>query len=340
MTRRRTTARDHSWETATNRLRIDLAGRDLRRIVWPAQQIRPEGHALEVLWGPFFFVVTLVIPLIVAPLVVRDLGGIYARVGARTLAAVLVCGFLWGLGSMTLGKSFAFIGLSLAYALNYGAQIIFGSMLPLLLLSPHEILTQHGCVILAGVAVCVAGVVVCGRAGILKDRQSQPATGQPSASGQPRMLAGLALGVVSGVLCACYALASAYADPVGKEAAQNNPDWAAAWAVTALILWGGAVSSCTYCVIQLTKNRTWAHLARPGIGLTLLLATVMAVLHDAAIFFFGLGWINVGNLGVPVGYPVFMSFAIIVGNIHGFRTGEWKQASPPASAGSPPASCC
>jgi L-rhamnose-H+ transport protein len=53
----------------------------------------------------------------------------------------------------------------------------------------------------------------------------------------------------------------------------------------------------------------------------------MAVLHDAAIFFFGLGWINLGDLGISVGYPVFMSFAIIVGNIHGFRTGEWKGAS-------------
>ncbi|HYW79984.1 MAG TPA: hypothetical protein VE890_10435, partial [Thermoguttaceae bacterium] len=59
----------------------------------------------------------------------------------------------------------------------------------------------------------------------------------------------------------------------------------------------------------------------------LLLAAAMAVLHDAAIFFFGLGWINLGNLGVPIGYPVFMSFAIIVGNVHGFRTGEWKGAS-------------
>ena len=34
-----------------------------------------------------------------------------------------------------------------------------------------------------------------------------------------------------------------------------------------------------------------------------------------------------GDLGVPIGYPIFMSFAIIVGNVHGFRTGEWKGAS-------------
>ena len=51
--------------------------------------------------------------------------------------------------------------------------------------------------------------------------------------------------------------------------------------------------------------------------------------HDAAIFLFGMGYghLDKHGLGMPVGYPAFMSFAIIVGNIHGFRTGEWKGAS-------------
>ncbi len=53
----------------------------------------------------------------------------------------------------------------------------------------------------------------------------------------------------------------------------------------------------------------------------------MACLHDGAIVFWGLGATNLGDLGVSVGYAVFMSFAIIVGNINGFLTGEWKGAS-------------
>jgi L-rhamnose-H+ transport protein len=290
------------------------------------------GTPWEVLWGPFFFFVAVLIPALVAPLVVQDLGGIYGRVGMGTTVAVLVYGFLWGLGSMTLGMSFAFIGLSLAYALNYGVQIVFGSMMPMVLFSAEEILTPHGYVILSGVAVCLAGVVMCGRAGMLKERSLAKEPAEPSdqaADGkQPKMLTGLIIGVVSGILCACYAVASACAAPVGQAAAEaGNAPWAAAWAVTALILWGGAVSSCLYCAIQLTRNKTWGHLSQPGAGRVYLLAAIMAVLHDAAIFFFGVGWINLGDLGVSVGYPVFMSFAIIVGNVHGFRTGEWKAAS-------------
>lgn len=285
----------------------------------------------EVLWGPFFLIATVLIPLVLAPAVVDDLGGVYAGVGRGTILVTLVFGLLWGLGSMTLGMSFAFIGLSLAYALNYGAQIVFGSMMPMLLFERQEILTRHGYVIMAGVAVCLIGVVVSGRAGILKDlstKQDAPGTASdgPPAK-RPAILIGLAIGVVSGILCACYPVAAGYADPIKKEALEGSPEWAAVWAPTAMILFGGAVSACLYCAVQLTRNRTWGHFTRPGAGLVLTLAAAMAVLHDGALFFLFMGLTSLGELGIPVGYPIFMSFAIIVGNVHGFRTGEWKGAS-------------
>jgi L-rhamnose-H+ transport protein len=254
----------------------------------------------------------------------------------KVIVPVLIFGFLWGLGSMTLGMSFAFIGLSLAYALNYGAQIMTGSLLPMAIFNPDHFLMSHGHVILAGVGVCLVGVVVSGVAGVLKDRSlakdtvpNESAETEPAIK-KPKMLIGLIIAVISGVLCACYAVASAYAGDIGARAGAGglNAPWRAAWAVTAMILWGGAISACGYCVIQLTRNKTWGHFTKPGIGFVLLLAAAMAVLHDAAIFLFGLGWISLGtDLAVAVGYPAFMSFAIIVGNVHGFRTGEWKGAS-------------
>ena len=286
----------------------------------------------EVLWGPFFFFVTILIPTTVAPLVVKDLGGVYAEAGRDTILTVAAFGLLWGLGSMTLGKAFAFIGLSLAYALNYGAQIVTGSMVPMVIRHGDQMLTPHGTTIIAGVAVCVVGVIVAGRAAILKERSfkkdaAEPDLGQ-SGTKAPKMLIGVIIGVLSGALCACWAIASDYASPINVAAARHNPAWARSWAFTAIILWGGAISACLYCVVQLTKNRTWGRLAGPGIRKILLLALVMAILHDAAVFFFGLAWINLGtDVAVLVGYPVFMSFAIIVGNFHGFRTGEWKGAS-------------
>jgi glucose uptake protein GlcU len=285
----------------------------------------------EVLWGPFFFFATVLIPILFGPVIVKGFFGVYGEVATKAIVLTLIYGFLWGLGSMTLGLSFAFIGLSLAYALNYGAQIVTGAVGGMAIFAPRDFATTHGAVILAGVAVCVLGVIVSGKAAMLKERSLKKEEDDVPAEGgaeKPKMLIGVIIGIVSGILCACYGIAYNFGKPVEAAAMKaGNPGWAAAWAVMALIVWGGILSACGYCAFKLTKNKTWGHLTKPGIGLTLCLAFAMACLHDGAILLFGLGAGKLGALGGSVGYAVFMSFAIIVGNVHGFRTGEWKGAS-------------
>lgn len=292
----------------------------------------PKETPWENLWGPFFLFVTVLIPVVLGPLLVKDFYAVYAGADRNALIMTLIFGFLWGLGSMTLGMSFAFIGLSLAYSLNYGAQIIFGSMAPLLIFNRDQVFTARGGVILAGVAVCLLGVVVCGRAALLKEQSLKDCTPAAAAepARQPKMLIGVIVGILSGILCACYAVAADFAEPVRKLALTkfDNAPWLAAFVSMSLILWGGAVSSCLYCVIQLTRHRTWGNFVKPGVGLTLCLAAVMSLLHDGAILLLGLGFPMLAeDIGMSVGYPAFMSFAIIVGNVHGFRSGEWKGAS-------------
>ncbi len=118
-------------------------------------------------------------------------------------------------------------------------------------------------------------------------------------------------------------------DPAGGGGVDDNRGWRAAFVVTALILWGGSVSACGCCVYKFCKNKTWGTLAGPGIGSVLLIALVMALLHDGAILFLGVGVPKLGTqpFGAAIAYPVFMSFAIIVGNVNGFLTKEWKGAS-------------
>ena len=288
----------------------------------------------ENLWGPFFFFVTILIPLSLGPVAVKGFFQIVSTAGLSGIAWILVFGLLWGFGSMTLGLSFAFVGLSLAYAINYGAQIAFGLLMPMAIHNPDTILTKQGYVILAGAAVCLVGVVICGRAGILKTislkkDEAAPAETQNDMK-KPKILIGQMIAFVSGVLCACYGVAFSFRETV-MEVAQSeqfgNSAFSSTFVVTALILWGGAFSACGYCVYKLTANRTWKNFKAPSTRKVLLLALVMACLHDGAIVFYGLGATNLGKLGDSVGYASFMSFAIIVGNINGFLTGEWKGAS-------------
>jgi len=298
----------------------------------PSKYVR-QNTPWEVLWGTFFLFVTVAMPFALGPLLVKDFFAIYRHVGLAGLLMPLVFGFLWGTGSMALGMSFAFIGLSLAYSLNYGAQIIFGAITPMALHHRDRICTAQGGMILLGVAACVVGVVLSGRAGILKDRslrKDNAGTANASARQPPRMLVGLIIAILSGFLCACYGIAASYTGPVAEAAEKEflNEPWRTSCATTVVILWGGAFSSCLYCAGLLTKNGTWKNFfSGPGAGSTVLIALVMAFLHNGAIYLFNLGFPKLGELGVSVGYASFMSFAIIVGNAHGFRTGEWKGAS-------------
>jgi len=284
----------------------------------------------ETLWGPFFVFVTILIPTTLFPLIADGLFATCAAVGMAALLPILIFGFLWGLGSTALGMSFAFIGLSLAYAINYGAQIATGGLGPLAIHNRDQIATTHGYIILAGVAVCIAGVAVCGRGALLREAsQKKPEEAEGSGAKKPQMAKGLTIAFVSGLLCACYSLAYSFCKPVMDTSMNEfgNAGWKANFVVAALILWGGALSACGACFYKLTKNKTWNSLAKPGIGRVLVVAFIMALLHDGAILFYGIGASKLGDLGGAVGYAVFMSFAIIVGNINGFLTGEWKGAS-------------
>ncbi len=289
-----------------------------------------EGTPWETLWGPFFFFVAIMLPTIVFPLIADGLFATCAAAGIQVIAWPILFGFLWGLGSMTLGMSFAFIGLSLAYAINYGAQIVTGGLGGFVIHNADQLTTNHGLTIVLGIAVCLAGVVVCGRAAILKNASQVSGKGKaeevPTGS---KLVKGLVVAFLSGVLCACYGIAFGFGGEVMaiSESQFNNPPWRSAFVVSALILWGGSLSACGYCAFKFSKNKTWSTLSAPGIGRILVIALTMACLHDGAILLYGVGASKLGTIGAAVGYAVFMSFAIMVGNVNGFLTGEWKGAS-------------
>ncbi|MDP6523248.1 MAG: L-rhamnose/proton symporter RhaT [Kiritimatiellia bacterium] len=283
----------------------------------------------ETLWGPFFFFVAILLPTTVFPLIAKGLFTTCGEAGWAVVKMTVLFGFLWGLGSMTLGLSFAFIGLSLAYAINYGAQIATGGFGGFVIHNSDQLATPHGLTITAGVVVCIVGVVICGKAAMLKSTsQADDGDGEQMPTGS-KLTKGLIVAFISGVLCACYGLAFGFGGKIMQISmeSQGNPGWRAAFVVSALILWGGSLSACGYCVFKLCKNNTWGTLTAPGIGKVLIIALIMACLHDGAILFYGVGASKLGPIGAAVGYAVFMSFAIMVGNVNGFLTGEWKGAS-------------
>ena len=83
-------------------------------------------------------------------------------------------GAMWGLGGLTFGLTMRYLGMSLGMAVALGYCAAFGTLMPPIFHGEFvtKVLDTHsGLVILAGVAVCLAGIAVAGMAGMSKERE-------------------------------------------------------------------------------------------------------------------------------------------------------------------------
>lgn len=281
----------------------------------------------EQLWGFFFLFAALAIPPL-GLLLVKGAWQSWWAAGAVVLFPIIF-GALWGSGSAAAAVAYKLIGISLGFAIIPGVQVVVGPLVPMFVQHPETILTPQGGVVMLGIAIGLGGVVMCGRAGVLRSRGGTNDPGGDATDDGRVMARALLVCLLAGVLCACLNFAFSFGEPLlaASRDRYRNPPAAATIAVWVPALFGGGLAACGYCVYLLTRNRTWASLRRPGTGRVVLLALLMALLHDGALFFYGLGTRYLGKLGTSVGFAVLFCGMMLVGNIAGFATGEWKGAS-------------
>jgi L-rhamnose-H+ transport protein len=91
-----------------------------------------------------------------------------------------------------------------------------------------------------------------------------------------------------------------------------------------LVFWGGFVTCATFVAILTIKNRTWRIYLQPGATRDGTLALTMAIIGFVSLLLYGKGAQLIGDLGTSLGFAGYMSVSIIVANVLGFITGEWK----------------
>ena len=114
----------------------------------------------------------LILPFVMAAFVMPNWQEAVHAAGAGAVWTGAAFGFGWGVGAVLFGYGVTMAGMSVGFATIMGINTAVGSLLPFLVKSPADLLTSGGLVILLGIAGCVAGVVVCGRAGFLRERQT------------------------------------------------------------------------------------------------------------------------------------------------------------------------
>lgn len=283
----------------------------------------------ENVWSVFIAGACLLLPAVIVTSTAPESWRLLAHVPGHAVAIALATGFAWGFGAIMFGQSVSAIGIALANTFVLAISSAFGSLLPLLLLTPSKIHERAGHFVLTGIAVEICGIALCGRAGLLRERAASSAKVQRGdLVGKARPMAvALLLVIGSGLLSAVFNIGFALAQPIAEFGQSRGLSvFAGTNLIWVLMLAGGAVSNLGFCTFLLHKDKTAWKFAQPGSSRLYSLGLVMAVLWGGSIFVYGVATPRLGELGLSIGWPLSLAMGLLVANIVGLMLGEWKGA--------------
>lgn len=282
---------------------------------WTLPQKFLRGWAWEKGWLVYSIAGMILFPWLLVALLIPEFGAVYAGAGGGVVARTALFGAGWGIGSVLFGLGIARVGMALGFAIIISLTAALGSVVPMAVQNPEQMLSKSGVLLLAGLAVVIVGVLLCARAGALKEGPAQTRD----------FLRGLAICVASGIASPMMSFAFAFGQPIADEAARRGADpTAATIGMFAVATTAGFLINAGYCIHLFKRNRSWKSQAPAGTNT--LLAVVMGFLWSFGFFLYGLGYTRLGKLGPSLGWVLLMTVMVLVANFWGLATGEWRGA--------------
>ena len=293
---------------------------------FPSKYIK--GYEVENLWGSFWLFAMFIVPILASFILVNRLGDTYAQVPISVFVSVFFLSVLWGIGNLLWGISISKIGMALGFSLLIGVATLVGSMLPFFMGNTEQLRTPGGIVIVSGIIIIMGGIILNGKAGLLRESYESRTSASTSSK---NMKTGIIMCVVGGVCAAGFNLSYHVADTIGhigtiSQEQYGNAPWIARLAVMLPSFIGSGVVTVLYFVYQLNKGKTWIKFASIASTKNVVLIAIMAVIYVASLLIYGLGAYNLGALGTSVGFAVFQTGCIMVANLLGVFSGEWASA--------------
>ena len=276
----------------------------------------------ENLWLVFTLVSLVLAPGLLTALTVNNPAELYSSLTRSQYALPFVFGFGWGIAQVLFGLSVARLGMALGYAVIVGLGALLGTLVPILFQRIELLGSSSGALILCGVAVMVAGIAVSGRAGRLRELDSNGAAQRSPGTGY---VSALVVAIVCGVMAPMINFSLAFGQGIAEEAVRRGTSPAnAAYAVWPVAFAGGLIPNLAYCIFLLCKNKTWGRF-KPFFP-DFWFPVMMGVLWMGAMSVYGTAASFLGALGTSVGWGLFQIFMIMTANVSGVVTGEWKYA--------------
>lgn len=318
-------------ETLAGILLVVSAGLLIGSMMWP-MKVCPNlsfGH----MWISGMVAGLLVAPWAVSFLGVPDLLGAYAQVAPGTLLKANLFSLAWGIANVLLGISVTRIGASLSMAILTGIGASLGVTLPMVLkgsglfAGAPSLASAPGAVVLVGVAIMLAGVVLCARSGLLRE-SAEGVAGAPRGNYATNMLIITVCGVLSAGISFTFIFSQD--EIVRAVTAKGAGSVAANASVWAIALLAGMLVNVVYPAILITRDGSWSRMVR--YPREVLVSALIGIQFFAGVLLMGQGMLALGVLGASVGFGMSQGMQIVGGQILGFVSGEWKGAPPKAKS--------
>ncbi len=296
-----------------------------------------KGWAWESYWiigGLFSW---LIVPPIAAWFTLPGFEEIIRTASVSSIQYTVLFGLLWGIGGLTYGLGVRYLGMSLGNSVVLGFCSAFGSIVPSIYYAivPSQgktsiiemISSTWGQVVLLGVALCLFGIYLSGRAGMMKEKELLEEDKKKSVA-EFSLVKGLIVAIASGILSSCFNFGIEAGKPMAETAVhlglnplfQNNVTYV-------VLLWGGLTTNLIWCMILNARNNTYGDYTNKQSPLlkNYFLSALAGTTWFLQFFFYGMGESKLGNGASS--WILHMAFIILVANGWGIALNEWKGVS-------------
>jgi L-rhamnose-H+ transport protein len=300
-----------------------------------------KGWAWESYWIVGGLFSWLIVPPLAAYLTIPGFVDIIASTNGAILGLTYFFGVLWGIGGLTYGLGVRYLGVSLGSSIILGLCSVFGALIPSVYYNFNPkpgkdsftdlISNAWGQWVLFGILICVVGIVICGKAGLMKEKDLSEKR-QVLESTEFKIGLGLFVSIISGILSACMA----FGIDAGKEMAEHaNEAWKAANpgqgeflfqnnVSYVVILAGGLTTNLIWCIALNFRNKTFGDYVNSNTPLlkNYVFSALAGTTWFLQFFFYGMGESRLGNGASS--WILHMAFIILIANVWGLVLKEWK----------------
>ena len=293
-----------------------------------------KGWSWETYWLVGGVMSWIIAPWVMALLLSHSVTAVLGRTPWSTLGWVYFFGVLWGVGGLTFGLTMRYLGLSLGMAVALGYTAIFGTLIPPIFRGEFPSLISHrpGQVILAGILVCVLGIVFAGLAGISKEKELTSEQQQEDIP-EFNLRLGLGIATLSGVMSACFAFGLAAGDPIKQLTIQaGTPTMWQGLPVLIVVLAGGFTTNFVWCALLNARNKSFGEYLQMPAGRpegasqmkNYVFSLVAGLTWYLQFFFYTMGETQMGKKYGFSSWTLHMASIIIFSTLWGIALHEWK----------------